>query len=289
MVESDMNLSMDVLRWLSVKAIRGRTWAGMRVYDSPGEPADLRMEKERAPFVAVYTDDADFPLEQSPGVSIESLYDSGGTVRLVIEVAVAGQLEDAPERSQEQEDAEEKADHDPTDPDIDRPTKDRDTLAATDQGLEARIGFIARQVLDALTATDNPWAELWRIMAHERKMVEIRRGGNGQNKEGQTAQRYASRIMVLSIGVLGEPAPGCDLPPNGFWFKFLALADADPELSGVAMIVRDHITTDETLPWRIAQRAGTLTNEAVRGIGIGPALATMDETPVLQSVELTRE
>ena len=54
-----MILGQDVLRLLTVKALKGRTWAGERVYDSPAQPADLKIAEERAPFIGVYTDDAD--------------------------------------------------------------------------------------------------------------------------------------------------------------------------------------------------------------------------------------
>lgn len=273
-----MMLSMDVLRWVTVMALRDRTWAGPRVYDSPGQPADLRMESERAPFVAVYTDDADFELEEETGVGVASLYDSGGTALLIIEVAVAGQMQDvAPADDPEDE---------PEDADMFRVVADRNILAATDQGLEARIGFISRQVMDALADPSNPWAELWRRMTPVRKKVEVRRGGPGNEAAQEGAQRFASRIMRLHLGILGEPAPGEAQPPEGFWPAFLALASESEEMSGIASIIQDHLETKETNAWRNAQRAMSLTERGVRGIGIGPATLESQETPPLSSAVL---
>lgn len=276
-----MNLTMDTLRWLTVKALRGRTWAGLAVYDSPGEPADLRMEKERAPFIGVFTDDADFDLGAEPSAGAESLYDGGGTVYLVIEVSVAGQMEDVPARAEEE-------DQDPLDPDMDRAVKDRGTLAATDAALEARIGFIARQAVDALCAPDNPWAELWRMLSPGRGKVSIRRGGSGQDPDQPTqAVRFASRIIRIDCQVLGEPVRGEKLEADGFWRQFLEAAGADPDLAELANIVSDHLEDPQVENWLVQQRALMATAKGVRGIGIGPATEESRETPTLVHGGLT--
>ena len=272
-----MMLAMDTLRWITVLALRDRTWAGPRVYDSPGQPADLRMESERAPFIAVYTDDADFVLGDQEGVGTASLYDSGGTAFLVIEVAVAGQMSDIPEVDPAE------------DPDMIRTVRDRNILAATDQGLEARIGFIARQVMDALMDPSNEWAELWRQLVVERNKVEVRRGGSGHEAGQDSAQRFASRIIRMELGIVGEPAPGEPQPADGFWARFLAKALPDPELGGIASIISDHLETDEGEAWRNSQRALGLTERGLRGIGIGPATAESQETPPLAQVEIEQE
>lgn len=269
-----MMLSMDVLRLLTVMALRDVTWAGPRVYDSPGQPADLRMETERAPFIAVYTDDADFDLGDAPGAGMASLYDSGGTAFLVIEVAVAGQMADVAEVPEDE------------DPSLIRAVRDRNILAATDQGLELRIGFIARQVMDALADPDNPWSELWRQLVSDRNKVEVRRGGSGHESGQDSAQRFASRIIRMELGILGEPAPGEMQPADGFWPQFLAAALADEELSGIAAVISDHLETRETEAWKNTQRALTLTERGLRGIGIGPATLESESTPTLQEIEL---
>src|SRR5512143_109458 len=94
-------LVMDALRWLTVKSLRGRTWAGMRVFDSPATPADLRMETERAPFICVYVDDADLT---GIGTTAEI------TADLLIEVAVASTIMVGPDTG----------DTDTSDTDVDR-------------------------------------------------------------------------------------------------------------------------------------------------------------------------
>jgi hypothetical protein len=272
-----MNLTLDVLRLLTVKALRGRTWAGLRVYDSPAEPADLRLPKERAPYIAVYVDDGDVKSLRENEIGGGSLY-ADGEALLIVEVSVAGQAEDNPAINPDD-------DADPTDPDIDRQLADPHTLALTDPALELRIGLIAAQACHALSEPDNPWAELWRTLAPDRISLEIRRGGSGQDNREEEAYRYATRHMRLRVGLMQEPAPGEGhgrVP--GFWKDCLEAMEADEQYRGIAALLRLHL--DGGLPeqgWRKAQRQGTLTEAAVRGIGIGPALRGMEETPYVEN------
>lgn len=264
-----MNICMDVLRMITVKALQGRTWCNMRVFDSPAEPADLRLEKERAPYIGVYIDDGDFPLGDGPGVGVESLYSDVGTCWLLIEVSVAGQGEDAPENPAGEQNP---------DPSIIRKLADNKPLAYTDAGLELRIGLMARQVMDALSDPNSPWGNLWKRMAVERHDVQIRRGGSGLEDDQQPGVRYASRIIRMKVGLLGEPAPG--MADSEFWRDFFALAATDSQVKGAAAVIRQFLEPEPNEPaWLAAARANSWTPEAVRAIGIGPALKTLEGQP----------
>lgn len=259
-----MNLCMDVLRILTVAALRGRTWCGPRVYDSPGEPADLRVAKERQPYIAVYIDDGDAELQKEQSTAKPTLYCDEPQCTLIIEVTVAGQTEANPDAL----------------PDDDLAAEDPDPniIANTDAGLEIRIGLIMRQVVDALADPANPWAELWRALATDFLKIENRRGGSGLERDEEPAVRYASRVMRLQVGLLSEPAPG-EIKPGEFWDRFLAAADADSRIAGISGIIRQMLQPRDVQPWRALQRAGTMTDEAIRGIGLGPVKPDLDETP----------
>lgn len=263
-----MNLCMDILRLITVKALQDATWCGQRVYDSPAEPADLRLEKERAPYIAVYIDDGDFNLEEDPGVGAASLYDGGGTCWLLIEVSIAGQELAAPERL------------DPNsvqDPAMQRKEPDATALAYTDAALELRIGLIARQVMDALAEPRSPWANLWRILAPVRGRVEIRRGGSGLDHEQEQGIRYASRVIRMNLGLLGEPVPG---PITGFWQDFLTLAATDDQVKGLVPVLREFLgPVAGERDWERVARAGTISLDAVRAIGLGPVVKTLEGEP----------
>jgi len=293
-----MNLSQDILRLLTIKALQGRTWADDRVFDSPSQPADLKIEQDRAAFISCYTDEADVDLDG------QSFHNADAKVYLLIECAAADRmtvpaLPDGTSQSQP--------------PAAETVT----TLAQTDQALELIIGCLARQAIQALLATDNIWSELWRLFTTPgRSRVEVRRGGPGQEGQ-QSAIRYASRIMRMQVSVLADPVYGegigepkrhdhknghdngddddDDAPEHdhrhnrrrhqpGFWERFFEAAEADVEqpddtplirqtrLAGIVPILRAHFETNPPLvSWRIEQKRGTYTFEALRSLGITPA------------------
>jgi uncharacterized protein YndB with AHSA1/START domain len=88
-----MTLSLDVWRLITQKALLDKTWAGARVFDSPSMAADVRLEADNQPFIAVYVDDADFNpagdvYANSGADNRISLTDAAGAVRLILEIAV---------------------------------------------------------------------------------------------------------------------------------------------------------------------------------------------------------
>lgn len=263
-----MNLSMDVLRWLTVRAIRGRTWAMDRVFDSPSTPADIRTATEREPFISVYCDDSTWGGEgREFGAGLHDLYP--GTSQLVIEVGVA-----SPRYFNENDD--------PVEPGTEGAHMVTQ-LNATDEGLEAQIGLISRQAMDALMSTNetNPWAELWReLVAGQVTKVQILRGG--PSGEGDRAKpRYASRVTIITCGTLGEPMRGEELDRFPFWKKFFDACDGDEEFEGLATLVRAHIERPTgTLPdWRLAQKYLTITEAGARSLGIAPVAGFDVPTP----------
>jgi hypothetical protein len=237
-----------------------RTWAGARVFDAPAQPADLRIEQERATFISVFTDDSNVTLDG------HSLSGGAAQVDLVIEVAVADQQSVVPDEG----------DRDPSDPDADRPPALPSTvkLAQTDEGLEATIGFVSAQVAQALIAGNNPWAELWRLMTPQRESVQIRRGGPLQEGREEPAVRFASRVMRMRLHVIADPVWGEPIEPGSFWELFLAMAEADPEMEALGKIVRAHIEyPGEPIPlWRLEQAKMMVSEKAIVRMGIAPAV-----------------
>jgi hypothetical protein len=262
-----MILAMDILRWLTVRAILDATWAGSNVHDSPAAPTEIRVTENPSPFVAVYTDDADVPIETlGDDITDNSIAGSMPRVYLLIEVGVA-----------EPQTIEDPGENQPQDTDADA-AEPAVQLSHTDQALEANIGFLARQVNQALLATGNPWAELWRRLVVKRSSVEIRRGGSGQQVANQPAVRYASRIMRYTLEVLAEPVYGEQ--PTGFWADLIAAFKADSKLAGLGELIEGNFNPvgAPALPsWRIAQKHLTLTELGVRSLGIAPVVIP-DET-----------
>ena len=253
-----MILGQDILRLLTCRVLRGQTFAGNRVFDSPAQPADLKIAEDRAPFVAVYTDDADCDLQD------ESFNLADTRVYLLIECACIAAGPDKPDNISV-------------------------GLAHTDEGLELAIGFLSRQCIQAFQA-NTPWAELWKLFTSTgRHRVEVRRGGPGQQAQ-QAAIRFASRIMRMQLNVIADPVFG-EPTQNGFWKRFVSLAekddelgwrpeptDTDPNPQSVIDLIRSQWETPTPLPqWRIDQQRGLWTNRALRSLGITPPRMRIEE------------
>lgn len=283
-----MNFNIDILRWLTVRALLGRTWAGDRVFDSPSTPADIRTERERDPFIAVYVDESDADMKYVVNDSQyqdPSLLFSGGTATLVIEVGVASAVKFVDGQPQQ---------------DPDRPVPAGATvtqLNATDEGLEANIAFITHQVGQTLLSTSqsNPWAELWRMLTGGKiESMVIRRGGPAADARTEAARpRYASRVTVIKTGLLGVPARGEMVTPEKwpFFYKFFATTENDPLMGDLAKIIRAHIEqpTGQMPEWRLAQKYLTVPEDAVRALGIAPVMTPEDAYHQLEDISLRPE
>lgn len=253
-----MIIGQDILRLLTCRVLRGQTFAGNRVFDSPAQPADLKIAEDRAPFIAVYTDDADADLQD------QSFNLADTRVYLLIECACVAGAEKNPDMTDEQK-------------------KLAVELAHTDEALELAIGILSRQCIQAFQ-DHTPWAELWKkFTSTGRHRVEVRRGGPGQQSQ-QTAIRFASRIMRMQVNVLSDPVYGESTETTGFWKQFVALAEKDDELGfrpdptsddpnpqSVIELIRSQWETNPPAPqWRVDQRRGLWTNRALHSLGITP-------------------
>jgi hypothetical protein len=247
-----------------VRLLKGKTLCGDAVFDSPSQPADLQIQDQQAPFIGVYTDDADVTLHEN------SL--AGGTSRvyLILECAVGEQM--AVDQDQDEDKTHGQGGGD------DEPATPRLRLQETDDARELMIGLVARQANQAFLATDNQWAELWRILVPTRVSVEVRRGGPPLNRDAP-AIRFASRVMRYTLEILDDPVWGQPLP-EGFWTDFLAAIEADADFgSDVAELLRAQFEYPAgPLPsWRVAQKLLTITRPAIAAIGLAPVVIP-DET-----------
>lgn len=253
-------LGIDVLRWITVRALKGQTWAGNNVFDSPATVADLRIAEQRQPFIAVFCDECDTEGMDNPStigpMNVRLIIETGVASSIVLPMTGAAGAPEAPVSVT--------------------------MLNDTDPALEATIGFLAEQARDALMDTVSPWADLWReLTGGQMRKVECVRGGPATDQY-KPPQRYASRIQIYHTGVLAVPPRGAPLEPNTFWPHFLALAAADPELAGIGQLVQAHFEYPAgSLPvWRLAEKYLGVSAATVRGLNIAPLDGFVTEEPV---------
>jgi hypothetical protein len=241
-----MSLSRLALRIATVKALRGKTFAGNMVRDSEIAPIDETIEGETAPFVVVYTDESD----TDPDVANEetSLFGRCTYVDLTIETAVTTRMKPGPGSDW--------------------------AIPPTDAGLEFTIDVIERQIRNALSDPDNAWAEMWRRLVREIKSQKSARGSSARK-----GVRFAGRQIVLTVDLAPEPRPGENV--SGLWRQFVDLMQSDSELS----TQRDlfiALATGEAVDWTEFDKiraAYGLANETGAALKLGPLPSIAPDSP----------
>jgi len=140
------------------------------------------------------------------------------------------------------------------------------TVPHTDEGMELVLDLIEAQVVRTLTGEINDWAGIW--MAFVPRIIQRVSKRGASTEDGA---RFAARQLVLSCDLLADPVPAASWGVATAWGRFLAALDADPNLTGVAQILRAQIA-DDRADWRIAADALGITEKAADQIGIGPVM-----------------
>jgi hypothetical protein len=247
-----MSIIRPILRMCVVAALRERTLAERRVFDSDNTPLAeaLAQEPEQAkPYITVYTDE-----DTRPGVSGRDIYAAERNLSLVLEIGAASAV-------------------------VMKRDDGSDEIAlqipATDAGLELSVDIVESQALAALVGDpQSRWGELFRrVLRIER--VQGQRGGSAER-----GSRWAARQIILICDVIADAPPGA--PEPAVVRDFLAAARAAPRelgLAGAAEIIERALDSATALTWRQAQAWLGLTEKEVRGIGVAPPLGVVEEAP----------
>lgn len=227
-----MSLVAFALRLITVKALRGATYAGARVYDSAMDPIDVAITEDRSPVVIVYTD------EDEHHIDGKDIMGATRRLELVIETAVASRVE---------------IDGEPA-----------VVIPHTDAGMEAVLGFMGRQVMRALLAGPAPWSELWRQAVTKIERMTVRRGASAEK-----GIRFAARQMVVTCDTLAEPYFGAHVEAGGFWARLLAAMEADTEMQELARVLRSEIEAPNLTAQVAAAAALGITLDVAGGLGLG--------------------
>jgi hypothetical protein len=228
-----MSLIPLALRILTVKALRGQTYAEERVFDSQLDPIDETIGEGRSPVLVVSTDEEETKHEEGKDV-----LGANRVVCLILDAAVASKVKTGEGASQIE-------------------------IPHTDGGMEAVLSVMGRQLFRALLTDATPWSDLWRRCVLNVDSVVARRGGASEQ-----GVRFASRQYVFSCRTLAEPYFGD--PVSGFWADLLALMEDDDDLAPLATVLRKEIETPTGLPeWAKFAAALGVSGDTVSRIGVG--------------------
>lgn len=248
-----MSLVALVLRIATVRALRGRTFAGGMVFDSKLIAPHVDAIENEAPIVIVSTDDDEIKIEG------RDLWDGQHQLDLVIEVAIASQLTVKGDDGENQKVL---------------------TVSNTSAGLEASLGILGWQITQALAMGGGPWGEIWRRLVPKVNNVFSRRGADITN-----GVAYAARQIVYVVDPLCEPVPGLTLGDGDIWTDILALMRTDGELSDIADIIEHQITGGDYQPWEIVRGSLGIAEDAAELVGITPI--KINEAVALESIDLS--
>ena len=242
-----MSLTRLVMRLAAARALRDRTLAGARVFDSAVDPIDQTIAETRQPLLVLTTD------EHALDVTGRDLNSGAHRCDLVIEIAIASRVE--------------------------VPASDGDggqiTIAIphTDEGMELTLDIMEHQVVRALTRDDTAWSRAWMKLVPRITRRLSRRGASAEN-----GVRFAARQLVLTCDLVDTPVAGATIAPNSAWGDVLVLMEADPILANIASLLRAEMDGTPLADWHRAAETLGVPLEVANQIGIGP-VADLDADP----------
>jgi hypothetical protein len=242
-----MSMTRLAVRLAAVQALLGATLAEGRVYDSDTTPIDAALDKQPLPFLMVTTE------THQRDITGLDLTHGNDSLELVVVVAIAASVSvEAPDGS----------------------STVQIVIPATDAGLELTLDLVEAQIARALTSRLTEWSRVFCGMVPRITGRMSQRGASAE--EGI---KFAARQIIFTCDCLADPVPGEALPDAGSWAAFMAAMEAS-ELAPLAPLIRAQIEGAETLDWvRISQMLG-ISDEAMDGIGLAPAVLSVGGDPV---------
>lgn len=244
-----MSLVSLALRLATIRALKGRTFAEDRVFDSRIEAIDTLAMNETAPIIIVTTDDDEVAYEGRDLFAGDHKHD------LVIEAGVWTKVSTE---------------------------KDGDLLIipATDAGLEASLNIFCYQIARALAGDGGEWGDLWRSI-----VTSVPKGSSRRGADDTKGVRFAARQLIYTVDHIAEPMPG-RMPAEGeTWFRILEMLKADPEFAAIGKIIETEIAAVSLMPWEQVRAALGLADDEATWVSERPV--AIDEEVPLDAVELT--
>jgi hypothetical protein len=262
-----MSLLRAVLRSCAVAALRDKTWAQDRVYDSDMTPfadavygvKDAQGNPVNKPYICVYTDNDDI----GPVTGKAELYNGmNRLLSIVLEIGVATAIKNPNGTISVQ-------------------------FAHTDKGSELACDFIESQCIAGLVGDPySSWGDLFKQMCGKVRRLPRRRGG-----QAAAGVRWAARRIVLICSPIMDVVPGVPLLDGHPVRKFISMARANPHSSvaDVAMIVDQAIASVAAPTWRQAQAMLGMDTDAVKKLiveGVPLPYPEFPEVPPLDYSDL---
>jgi len=252
---------MSIIRMLtrlsSVAALRGRTWADDRVFDSDNTPLSrqLVLNEVAKPYIVVYTD-TDNRLE------IQGTEFSGARreMSLVLEIGVASKVEG----------------------------KTGEVLLQTpqtDEGMEIALDMVEQQALDSLIGDpQSDWAELLKTIIIKVDRIVCQRGAATERD-----RRWAARQLTLVCDTVSDLPRGVTVPAEHPIRMFIDVAKNNPEagMDHAGEICTALVNRREAPQWEQVQASLGVRRLGLRAIGMAPLAADLPTMATPHGDDLT--
>lgn len=234
-----MSLLRPIIRSCAVGALRDRTWAENRVYDSDLTPlAEAVFGQAAKPYIVIYTDTDD----RTPAAAGELYNGMTRRLQIAVEIGVASAVRD--------------------------PNSQNIVIkfASTDEGMEWAVDVIDGQVMAALYGDpDSAWGELLRRFAPRIVRVPSRRGG-----QSERGVKFAARRTIFEVQTIYDLAPGVVPKDNHPVWEFIRMAKESPAALGQvdrgAIVERLLVETDPHPAWMVAQAYLGMSRQAIKNV-----------------------
>ncbi|HEY6613493.1 MAG TPA: hypothetical protein VIZ32_03215 [Vicinamibacterales bacterium] len=233
-----MSLLRPIIRTCAVGALRDKTWAENRVYDSDLTPlAEAVLGTAAKPYIVVYTDNDD----RTPAAVGEMYAGTTRQLQLTIEIGVASAI------------------HDP-----DQSDNIVIRFSSADEGMEWACDIIESQAIAALYGDPHSdWGDLLKRFAPRVIRMPSRRGG-----QSERGVKFAARRTTFVISTIYDFAPGVVPVPGSPVWDFLRLCRASQALGVVdrASIVEQLLNATPNADWRIAQAYLGMDTQSIKNV-----------------------
>jgi hypothetical protein len=233
-----MSLLRPIIRTCAVGALRDKTWAENRVYDSDLTPlAEAVLGTAAKPYIVVYTDTDD----RTPTGGAELYAGTTRQLQITVEIGVASAI------------------HDP-----DQSDNIVIRFSSADEGMEWACDIIESQTIAALFGDPHSdWGDLLKRFAPRVVRMPSRRGG-----QSERGVKFAARRTTFVVSTIYDFAPGVVPVPGSPVWDFLRLCRASQALGVVdrASIVEQLLTETPNADWRIAQAYLGLDTQSIKNV-----------------------
>jgi hypothetical protein len=253
-----MSIIRMLTRFAAVAALRGRTWADERVFDSDNTPLSqaLTLNAAAKPYIVVYTD-----ADNRSEINALDLYNTRRELSLTLEIGVASKVE-GPEGKD-----------------------DIIKTPLTDEGMEIALDMVEDQAMAALFASPtSDWAELLRSIVISVVRVPGQRGASSERD-----RRWAARQITFVCDVISDLPPGIAVPASHPIKLFADCAEAHPE-SGMEHggEICQAICRRQAAPeWQRMQAVLGVRKLGLRAIGLAPLTSDFTVMATMHGDDLT--